>query len=39
VDWRADLLALASALLVLKTRLNPVLLIAAGAIAAVVHLI
>lgn len=39
VDWRADLLTLGSALFVLKTHLNPVLLIAAGAISAVVHLI
>lgn len=38
-DWRADLLTLLSALIVLKTRLNPVLLIAAGAIAGIVHLI
>jgi chromate transporter len=38
-DWRADLLTLLSALIVLKTRLNPVLLIATGALAGVVHAI
>jgi chromate transporter len=38
-DWRADLLTLLSALIVLKTRLNPVLLIAIGAAAGIVHVI
>ncbi|SNT24669.1 chromate transporter [Noviherbaspirillum humi] len=38
-DWRADLLTLLSALIVLKTRLNPVLLIAVGAVAGIVHTI
>lgn len=38
-DWRADLLTLLAALLVLKTRLNPVVLIAVGAAAGVVHVI
>lgn len=39
VGWQADVLTLLAALIVLKTRLNPVLLIAAGAIAGVAHLI
>jgi chromate transporter len=38
-DWRADLLTLLSTLIVLKTRVNPVLLIAIGAIAGIVHAI
>jgi chromate transporter len=38
-DWRADLLTLLSALIVLKTRLNPVSLIAIGAAAGIVHVI
>lgn len=38
-DWRADVLTLLSTLVVLKIRQNPVLLIAAGAIASIVHLI
>jgi chromate transporter len=39
LDWRADLLTVLAALMVLKTRLNPVLLIAGGALAGIVHLI
>jgi chromate transporter len=39
LDWRSDALTLLTALVVLKTRLNPVLLIAVGAIAGVAHLI
>lgn len=39
VDWRADALTLLAALIVLRTRLNPVLLIAVGAIAGVANLI
>jgi chromate transporter len=38
-DWRADVLTLLAALIVLTTRLNPVLLIAVGAIAGVTQLI
>jgi chromate transporter len=38
-DWRADALTLLSALIVLNTRLNPVVLIAIGALAGMVHLI
>jgi chromate transporter len=38
-DWRADVLTVISALIVLRTRLNPVLLIGAGAIAGIAHLI
>jgi chromate transporter len=38
-DWRADLLTLLSAVIVLSTRLNPVWLIAAGAAAGLAHLI
>jgi chromate transporter len=38
-DWRADLLTLLAAVIVLKTRLNPVLLIGVGAIAGIAHLI
>jgi chromate transporter len=39
LDWRADLLTVLAALMVLKTRLNPVLLIAGGALGGIVHLI
>lgn len=39
IDWRADALTLLAALLVLKTRVNPVLLIAAGAAAGLLHLV
>jgi len=37
--WHSGLLSLLCALIVLKTRLNPVLLIAAGAFAGIVHLV
>lgn len=36
-DWRADLLTLVAALVVSGTKLNPVLMIAAGAVAGVAH--
>lgn len=39
LDWRADLLTLLAGFIVLKTRLNPVLLIAVGALAGIGHLI
>ena len=38
-DWRADVLTLLSAAIVLNTRLNPVVLIAIGAFAGMAHLI
>ena len=38
-DWRADVLTLLSAVIVLSTRLNPVALIAVGALAGITHLI
>lgn len=38
-DWRADVLTILSALILLRTRLNPVLLIAAGAMAGALQII
>jgi chromate transporter len=38
-DWRADVLTLLAALIVLKTRVNPVALIAVGALAGIAHLL
>ena len=38
-DWRADVVTLLSALILLRTKLNPVLLIAAGAVAGVLQVI
>ncbi|HWW68828.1 MAG TPA: chromate transporter [Duganella sp.] len=38
-DWRADVVTLLSALILLRTKLNPVLLIAAGAVAGALRII
>ncbi|HEX8405701.1 MAG TPA: chromate transporter [Duganella sp.] len=39
IDWRADALTLLSALILLRTKVNPVLLIAAGAVAGALQII